>query len=191
MDFEPGQVLLLVDGQRPQQDVVGKVLGGRASRVEWKISVVEGIRRRLAVRIGELARRCLIEDFVLLYVVGGDLNDFLTGLLCGCRAISLNFTHNARMAEIVRLYREQAPEEIDRIIDESCLNIGLTPLLTYFDLRVRYSLGIRRPNLVFLPFRSRSVSRLYFKKSPVRHLTKEFEFGAFKLAFIISFISRR
>ena len=61
-------------------------------------------------------------------------------------------------------------------------------LLTYFGLRVQHSLGIRRPNLVFLPFRrSRSVSRLYFKKSPVRHLTKEFEFGAFKLAFMISF----
>ena len=91
------------------------------------------------------------------------------------------------MAEIVRLYREQAPEEIDRIIDDCLDNKLTTLLLTYFGLRVRYSLGIRRPNLVFLPFRSRSVSRLYFKKSPVRHLTKEFEFGAFKLAFMISF----
>ena len=127
VDLEPGQVVLLVDGQRPQQDVVGEVLGGRASGVEGKISVMEGIRRRLAVRISELARRCLIEDFVLLYVIGGDLDDFLAGLLCGCRAISLNFTHNARMAEIVRLYREQAPEEIDRIIDD-CFDNKLTTL---------------------------------------------------------------
>ena len=133
MDLEPGQVVLLVDGQRPQQDVVGEVLGGRASGVEGKISVMEGIRRRLAVRISELARRCLIEDFVLLYVIGGDLDDFLAGLLCGCRAISLNFTHNARMAEIVRLYREQAPEEIDRIIDD-CLDNKLTTLFAIIDL---------------------------------------------------------
>lgn len=72
---------------------------------------MERIQRRLAARISELARRCLIEDFVLLYVIGGHLNDFISSLLSGCLAISLNFTQNARMAEIVRLYRELAPEE--------------------------------------------------------------------------------
>ena len=139
---------------------------------------MEGIWRCLAVRISELACRGLIKDFDLLDVGWVDLDDFLSYLHCGCHTISLNFTQNARMAEIVRLYQERAPKEIVTTfrLFEICI------FLTYFALHYLCSLGIRRPTLVFPPFRS--VSLLNFKNSSVRHITREFEFGALILAIL-------
>lgn len=67
--LEPTQVFLFLDRQRSQYNVIGKILGWRACGVIWKISVMEGMRRRLAVRISELACRCLVKDFDLLDVV--------------------------------------------------------------------------------------------------------------------------
>ena len=67
--LKPTKVFLFVDRQRSQYNVIGKILGWRASGIIWKISVMEGMWRRLAVRISELACRCLVKDFGLLDIV--------------------------------------------------------------------------------------------------------------------------